>query len=845
MEQNSLSNDDNANSGSKVHNKSLIEEFEHKLTVGQIVTSPENAYLLYCEYGRIKGFSVRKGKQEYFHDNSRELYMKEFECSCKGTKDEKRSNKGKQPIYLKMETRFGCRARLRVGRKKNEEWKVVIFDIEHNHDMVAPDQSYMLRSARNISYVKGDTLKALVDAGFSVANAYSYMQQESHGRENVGFAKKDAYNYINRLAKDHKQVDDGDAAELIRYFKNKSNEDALFYWDFQVDENNRMCNFFFRDGRCRLDYEVFGDVLSIDTTYKTNKYNLICAPFTGINHHKNNVMFGLAFMSNETESSFQWLFSTFLESMGGKQPESVFTDQCQAMMNAVEIVFPNSLHRLCQWHICQNAPSHFGSLNNNSEFKNMFYKCMEFCESEEEFENVWSKMIADYNPYDHSWLNNMYKLRNKWSTAFSKHRFSAGLKATSRSEGTNSTLKVGGKSTHSLFECVVRFEKVQNTWRQDERENDFKCRRGMPTLVVKTNYLLRDAAAVYTHTIYNMFQSELLNSLGIDLVGEPLRIDTLIQFKVRSQGSSGQVCKVEFFLDSHEVNCSCQLFESVGILCKHALLVFKEMNVHKLPTRYIKVRWTKGVRDVVHFNDENLFSSNQESDTVYVNHAMRFCYDLTMRSKFHPEARDLVRSGFEGVLSNLNSLLDKLDLSNTQADIVIDGSQVKSSDAMEEQSVINDELVRNPLYVKSRGVNNLRLPSHWDLKSKRGKTKIESSTLKYYKVLQTSMTCKLLIIDPTTSDRSIAGEIHADGTTGGCSSVDALVSAVTVVPASPHSPSSALPHPLFSLQSFVYGSQKKENQKPKINRTTKKKNCSSGGKRRMITGVIGEKIGNI
>ncbi|XP_012855477.1 PREDICTED: protein FAR1-RELATED SEQUENCE 5-like [Erythranthe guttata] len=701
--------------------KSLVEEFEQKLQVGQKITSLEDAYLLYCEYGRIKGFSVRKGKQSYFHDNSNELYMMEFECSCKGTKDEKCSSNGKQSAYLKMETRFGCAARLRIGRKKNEEWKVTIFYIDHNHDMVAPDQSYMLRSARSISYAKGNTLKALVDAGFSIANVYSYMQIESHGRENVGFLKKDAYDYLNRLAKDHRHVEDGDAAELIRYFKNKSNEDGLFYWDFQVDENNRMCNFFYRDGRCRVDYEAFGDVLSIDTTYKTNKYNLVCAPFTGLNHHKNNVMFGLAFMSRETEASFQWLFNTFLESMGSKQPETIFTDQCQAMMNAIETIFPNSHHRLCQWHIYQNAPSHFGSLNNNSEFKKMFHKCMEYCETEEEFENIWSTMIDAFNLYEHSWLNNMYKLRSKWSTAFSKHRFTAGLKATSRSEATNSSLKIGGKRTHTLFDCVMRFEDVQNKWRQDEKENDFKCRHGMPTLVVKTNCLLRDAAVVYTHTIYDMFQSELINSLGIDFDGEPSYNDHLFKFKIKSQGNSNRVREVEFNSRSLEVKCTCKLFESVGILCKHALLVFKQMNVHNIPKNYIKVRWMKSIRDRVQFSEESSCADNQESQTVYVNHAMRYCYDLTMRSKVHPEARNLVRNGLKGVLSDLNALLDKLSL-----DHLSEGSKVTSLEVMEEHDM-NDEFVRNPLYVKSRGVNNVRLPSHWDSKNKKGKRKIECS----------------------------------------------------------------------------------------------------------------------
>ncbi|KAI3465970.1 hypothetical protein Pfo_022633 [Paulownia fortunei] len=380
MDQISSLNAKNTNCGSEQEQyTSIVDEFESRLVVGERITNPEDAYLLYYEYGRAKGFSIRKWKQAYFHDCSGKLYMKGFDCSCNGTKDEKRNVRNKQPIYQKME------------QELNEEWRVIIFDIEHNHDMVASDQRYMLRSARNISFAKGDTLKALVDARFSIANAYSYMQQESHRREYVGFLKKDAYDYLNRLTKDHRQ-------------------------DFQVDKNNRMCNFIFRDGRYRIDYETFGDVLSIDTTYKINKYNLICAPFTGINHHMHNVMFRLAFM-----------------------------------------------------------------------FKTMFHKFMEFCESKEEFEDMWSKIIVDYNLYDHSWLNNMYRLRHKWSTIF----------ATSRSEGTNSTLKDSGKRMHTLFECFLRFE----------RENDFKCRHGMPTVVVRANYLLRDDVAIYTHSIYNMFQS--------------------------------------------------------------------------------------------------------------------------------------------------------------------------------------------------------------------------------------------------------------------------------------------------------------------------------------------------
>ena len=95
-------------------------------------------------------------------------------------------------------------------------------------------------------------------------------------------------------------IEAGDSQSLINEFKKRDAEDAMFFYTIQVDQENRMTNFFWRDGRSRIDYDMFGDVVIFDTTYRTNKYNLICAPFVGVNHHWQNVMFGCAFLLDET-----------------------------------------------------------------------------------------------------------------------------------------------------------------------------------------------------------------------------------------------------------------------------------------------------------------------------------------------------------------------------------------------------------------------------------------------------------------------------------------------------------------------------------------------------------------
>ncbi|XP_073137615.1 protein FAR1-RELATED SEQUENCE 5-like [Henckelia pumila] len=285
----------------------------------------------------------------------------------------------------------------------------------------------------------------MVNARISVANAVSYMEAEAQGPQNLRFIRKDAYDHVGRLRK-HTKVDNGDASALLYYFINKSNIESQFYWNVQLDDDNRIMNFFFRDYRCQVDYEYFGDVLSVDTTYRTNKYNLICAPFVGINHHKQNVMFGLAFMSNETESS----------------------------------------------------------LNGDSNFKRLWHKYMSHCESEEDFEVTWRCLIDEYNLSGHKWLNKMYTLRYRWSIAFSNHRFSAGLLATSRSEVTNVVLKKLGSSAISLFDFVLNYEKIQKNWRAREKAEDTRCCHEKASVMLKNNPLLNCAADVYTLTIYKL-----------------------------------------------------------------------------------------------------------------------------------------------------------------------------------------------------------------------------------------------------------------------------------------------------------------------------------------------------
>ena len=270
---------------------------------------------------------------------------------------------------------------VRFNVSKEGVWKITKLVLDHNHELVPIEQRHLLRSMRNMSNAKGDLIKSMVNVGIGVTNIWSYMGEEVGGFGNLGITLKDMRNYV--YTEKSKLIEAGDAQPLVNHLQNKQAQDAMFYYSVQLDQESRLTNVFWRDGKSKVDYDCFGDVVIFATTYRTNKHDLICALVIGVNHHWKNVMFGCALLLDETSVSFSWLFKAFLESMGNQQTKIIFTDQDGAMAKAIGEVMPNTRHRLCLWHIGQNAPSHLGSLNSNQKFQSLLNKCMQGCDSKE------------------------------------------------------------------------------------------------------------------------------------------------------------------------------------------------------------------------------------------------------------------------------------------------------------------------------------------------------------------------------------------------------------------------------------------------------------------------------
>ncbi|XP_022003931.1 protein FAR1-RELATED SEQUENCE 5-like [Helianthus annuus] len=425
--------------------------------------------------------------------------------------------------------------------------------------------------------------------------AFNIMRQRYGGFENVGATKDDCKNFSSRI---HSYIGEYDADMVI----NRLNDKKQFMVDcsfvHSVDENKRLTGLFWADGLCKRNYAEFGDVISFDATFKTNKYKMLFVPFTGINNHCRNVTLGVRLLASESTESYKWLLQSFLDSFG-KQPKVVVTDQDPAMKQAIEAVFDKSRHRLCMWHIMKKVADKVGhELCNNEDFKRRMCDIV-WTDSitPETFEREWKLIMIEFGLTENKWIDDMFGMRSSWIPAFYRHEPMSGLmRTTSRSESENHFFCQVANSQLTLVEFFNHFDGAMDVQRFNHWKNDHISRNTTPNNCSQTT-LEDDAMKIYTRSIFTDQQAELYGTLSECLPMETKIEEPFLKISMKDWKAHGDGLLEVCFKKGEDViaSCSCRRFEQYGLLCKHIYFVFKMFKVKEIPNKYVMRRWSKDV----------------------------------------------------------------------------------------------------------------------------------------------------------------------------------------------------------------------------------------------------------
>ncbi|XP_071711087.1 protein FAR1-RELATED SEQUENCE 5-like [Rutidosis leptorrhynchoides] len=354
--------------------------------------------------------------------------------------------------------------------------------------------------------------------------------------------------------------------------------------------------------KCRISSLLylrwFGDVLAFDAMYRTNRYNMVFVPFTGMDHHNKCVTFGGGLLKHETIESYEWLLKAFLTAHPN-QPQLVLTDQDPAMKEAITNVFTESTHRLCMWHVMKKLPKKVcGELLKNTDLRKRIHKLVwDVLLTKEKFESQWQSLISEFNLEENTWLADKFKIRDRWVPGYFSHLLMCRLmKTTSRAESSNAFFRIFTDPDLTLVQFMLNFESAMDKQRHEHHVLDYQTKKTTPCLVTELK-IEGHAASVYTLAIFEKVQKEIYRGLYFyshkvvtsDDVAEVYEIqDVNMKTKVVSRH------QVVLNKDGNIV-CSCNHFGRHGWLCRHIFCVFNNIRVEEIPEIYIKRRWRRDI----------------------------------------------------------------------------------------------------------------------------------------------------------------------------------------------------------------------------------------------------------
>ena len=226
-------------------------------------------------------------------------------------------------------------------------WHLRVQEDEHNHP-ASPPEAF----AVNRQFTPADM--AIIKDNYKThtppATTLAHLRSLNPGKN---FLMRDLHNQRAKIRRQETAK-----ASPIQYLLQELQALDLWLIDHQMDEHGQPKQLFFAFEPSLNLLKTYPDVLFIDYTYKTNKFNMPLCIFNGVSASNKSFYIGFAFLRHEDKDSHHWILSRVRElyKRVGKEegPKVILTDKEDALIAGLEEVMPANYHILCVWHINKN-----------------------------------------------------------------------------------------------------------------------------------------------------------------------------------------------------------------------------------------------------------------------------------------------------------------------------------------------------------------------------------------------------------------------------------------------------------------------------------------------------------
>lgn len=411
-------------------------------------------------------------------------------------------------------------------------------------------------------------------------------------------------------------------AQLLLLTVSMISKTAAFV-DSEQDGHGRLRRCFWMTQQQKEACELYCDVLEMDVTHSTNRYNLPLCAIVGVDRHNNTVLLAQAILQKEDTNSFQFVLNNLKKASPGMVVLTWLTDADAAETAAIAEAFPDSLHFRCKWHLLRDVNQYAMKLGDaRDRFTAEFARCQRAL-SPEEFDRRWAAFREAWSERGEgvaAYLRRLHNDRHRWALYHQRHAFTLGMSSTQRVESFFALLKRHIHNKSSLCELADMIDGIVDTsykhrWLKDIPQTDgIKASLRRP-LVEHFNQFLADVQRSCSSFIHGTLQREML-AIGTYLVEDASqnllaeeqedRVDDadlnetttelMLALATNNALPLQQVINnvthtpnVVIFHDTVPI-CSCMHGVQFGLPCRHVLAVCYQK---KLPARlsWIHPRW--------------------------------------------------------------------------------------------------------------------------------------------------------------------------------------------------------------------------------------------------------------
>ena len=226
---------------------------------------------MYRKYASEAGFGVRISSQKRLRCGY--VKQKYFVCNREGCPKElylntlvsKKGNKRFRTSNIRV---TGCKARVVFDMiPGTTKFMLKKFDPIHNHELDRVEYKHLSKSEKQLTYAEQMFIVKAGSVNLGPVKAHNLYTGLKGSASLVHGTEVEFKNYVRGI---NCFIGDADAQMLINRMENRKKYTVDFSFDYLVD-NAELTGLFWADEVAKCNYREFGDIVSFDATYRTNK----------------------------------------------------------------------------------------------------------------------------------------------------------------------------------------------------------------------------------------------------------------------------------------------------------------------------------------------------------------------------------------------------------------------------------------------------------------------------------------------------------------------------------------------------------------------------------------------